>query len=246
MNLLIKYPTRNRKDVFFKTFDLYYNKLSGKHNVEFVVSMDADDSSMNQSAVHSFLDSKKNVCYCYGENKGKVQAINANMQDRDFDVLLLASDDMIPVVDGYDDIICTKMQEHFPELDGCLHFNDGRARSELNTLSIMGKKMYEHFGYIYHPDYTSLWCDNEFHDVTVAMGKSAWVDQIIIRHDWVDATGQDSLHRHNESFHHKDKRVYEKRRAAGFPKASIGTIAEVKSRDPRRRQMGNGLRRRRP
>jgi hypothetical protein len=175
-----------------------------------------------------------------------VQAINANMNDRNFDVVLLASDDMVPAIEGYDDIICTKMQEHFPNLDGCLHFNDGRVGRELNTLTIMGKKMYDHFGYIYHPDYVSLWCDNEFHDVTVAMGKSVYIDQVIIRHAWIDVTGHDSLHRHNESYHGKDKRVYEKRRNAGYPKASIGIITEMKSRDPRRRQMGNGLRRRRP
>lgn len=243
MKLLIKYPTRARWDTFKKTLGQYMGRLSNKHEVEFVISMDVDDRSMNNPEVHAYLDALKNVSYCYGENRTKVEAINANMQNHEFDVVLLASDDMIPEVDGYDDIICSALQEYFPDTDGVLHFHDGRVGESLNTLSIMGKKMYDRFGYIYHPDYKSLWCDNEFHEVTRAMGKVKWIDRVIIRHAWVDATGQDGLHRHNESFHNVDKRTYDKRKSLGFPKEAVMVHQpERVSRDPRRRYSGKATR----
>ena len=242
MKLLIKFPTRGRREVFQNTFESYYSMLSGKHEVEFRISMDVDDKVMNRDDVWSFLDEKKNITYCYGENTCKVGAINANMDGAEFDVLLLASDDMIPQVHGYDDIIITKMQEHFPEMDGALHFNDGRAAEALCTLSIMGKKMYDRFGYIYHPQYTSLWCDNEFHEVCHSWGKMKYVDNIIIKHAWVDATGSDNLHQRNESFHDADKIVYTARKNAGFPKEHVVIERTRRSREQRRKE--NAARRR--
>lgn len=235
--LLLKYPTRGRPEVFKNTFSLYRDKLSGKHPYCFIVSMDVDDPEMNNQNITEWLDQQKNVIYCYGNNRSKVQAINANMECVNFDysVLLLVSDDMIPEVHGYDDVIVTKMQEHFPNLDGCLHFNDGRAAATLNTLSIMGKKMYENFGYIYHPDYCSLWCDNEFHLTTQMNSKSVYIDQVIIRHSWTDVTGQDRLHQKNESFYEADKQVFLARQAANFPKDSCLSRVSTRSHDQRRR-----------
>ncbi len=223
MKLLIKFPSRARREIFKNTFNLYYSKLSGKHEVEFRVTMDVDDSNMNMPEVIEFLDSKKNITYCYGNSNSKVSAINANMEDVEFDVLLLASDDMIPKEDGYDDVIISKMKELYPELDGALHFNDGR-QSELCTLSIMGKNLYDRFGYIYHPDYKSLWCDNEFHDVCQQWNVMKFVDQVIIHHQWADVHGGDALHYRNEALYNRDKAVYEARKKAGFPTESIGDI----------------------
>jgi hypothetical protein len=237
--ILIKFPTRGRRHVFKNTFDLYYNMLSGKHDYEFRVTMDVDDNSMNTQEIFDFLDAKKNVTYCYGENKSKIQAINANMKDAEFDVVLLASDDMIPKVHDYDDIIMQAYAEHYPEYDGAVWFNDGRAGAALCTLSILGKKLYDRFGYIYHPDYVSLWCDNEFHEVCHLWGKMTYVDRVIIQHAWTDVTGGDPLHVRNESFHDRDRRMYEARKGSGFPTESVSIAEYKKSRDQRRREVAS-------
>lgn len=233
--ILIKFPTRNRRHVFMNTFDLYYNMLSGKHDYEFRVSMDQDDHTMNTQEVWDFFDPKKNITYCYGESTTKIEAINANMEGAEFDVVLLASDDMIPKVQGYDDIIMQAYARHYPEYDGAIWFNDGRVGTALCTLSILGKKLYDRFGYIYHPDYRSLWCDNEFHEVCHIWGKMTYVDQVIIQHAWTDVTGGDRLHERNESFHDRDKRTFEARKAAGFPTHSVYPMREH-IREQRRRR----------
>lgn len=228
--LLIKFPTRGRKSVFMNTFNLYNNKLSGKHDVEFRVSMDENDRDMNVPEVWDFLDEKKNVTYCYGENTCKVEAINANMEGVEFDVVLLASDDMIPQVDAYDDIIMQAYALHYPDYSGAIWFNDGRVGTALCTLSILGKQLYDRFGYIYHPQYKSLWCDNEFHDVCHSWGKMTYVDHVIIRHAWTDVTGGDILHIRNEGWNDKDKRTYYSRKEAGFPKEDVPVINRVRDR----------------
>ena len=208
--------------------------LSGKHDYEWVVTMDTDDHRMNNQAVKDWLDGQKNVWYCYGNNTSKISAINANMENRNFDILILISDDMLPIVSGYDDIIAEHMFKNFSDLSGCLHFNDGRVGSVLNTLSIMGKGLYDRFGYIYHPQYTSLWCDNEFSEVTKMWNKTVYIDQIIVKHEWTDATGQDKLHKHNESYYETDKTIFYRRQQAGFPREVVGPplrrVGRVKDR----------------
>lgn len=156
--ILIKYPTRQRPKIFKEILNMYYNKLSGKHDYYFVITMDCDDPTMNNDDIRNFLNTKKNIKYCYGDSKTKVQAINAHLEDEIFDILILASDDMVPVVHEYDDIIVNEMIKNFPNMDGSVHFNDGRVGRTLNTLSIMGYNLYKEWGYIYHPDYVSLWC----------------------------------------------------------------------------------------
>lgn len=220
-NFLFKYPTRARPNVFKKTFEKYSSMLSGKHTYEWVVTMDVDDKTMNNESMISWIDSHPNINYCFGQSSCKVQAINANMENRSFDILLLISDDMHPCVDHYDNIIAENMFKHFPDLSGCLHFNDGRVGDVLNTLSIMGKGLYDRFGYIYHPDYTSLWCDNEFTEVTKNWGKTAYIDHVIIKHEWINVTGEDALHKRNETYYESDKSIFQARQNLGFPAESL-------------------------
>jgi len=206
--------------------------LSGKHNVEFLVSLDHDDQEMNSSDIHTFLDSQHNTTYCFGESTSKVQAINANMNcaKKEWETVVLISDDMIPQVNGYDDIIADAMINHYSDFSGAIWLNDGRVGNALCTLSILGRNLYDRFGYIYHEQYKSLWCDNEFHEVCHSWGKITYIDQVIIKHDWVDATGADSLHSRNESLFERDRKVFEARKAAGFPKEFV----EIKEHRRRR------------
>ena len=156
MNLLIKFPTRSRPSKFFEVLDLYYKMLTNINKTMFVISCDADDASMNNPQVIGKLNSYKNLSYKFGNNKSKIQAVNADMPESGWDIVLLASDDMIPQIQGYDEIIRESMTNIYPDTDGVLWFFDGYRR-DLNTLSIMGKKYYDRFGYIYHPAYFSLW-----------------------------------------------------------------------------------------
>lgn len=194
--------------------------LSGRHPVRFVVSIDDNDTLMNSPIMQSFMGRQKNLTWHAGHSKSKVEAINADLDKLgDYDILVLASDDMVPVVKGYDDVIALNMRQSFPSLDGVLHYSDGFNKNGLNTLPIMGRKLVGEWGYIYHPAYVSLYCDQEFQDVTERDGKSVKVPRCIIRHDWIGTHKPDSLHRKNESFYKQDRDTYAARRKANYPKA---------------------------
>jgi len=186
MRLLIKFPTRSRSKKFLEVLDLYYKNLNNIDLTEFCISIDEDDISMNNEEILSVLDNYENLTIFISNSKSKIQAINADIEEmNNWDVVLLASDDMIPQIKGYDDIIRENMKKYYPDTDGVLWFFDGN-RKDLNTLCILGKKYYDRFGYIYHPGYKSFYCDDEFTQVANRLKKQTFIDQIIIRHEHPD------------------------------------------------------------
>jgi hypothetical protein len=215
MRLLIKFPTRNRVQKFISTLNKYRTLLSGKHNVKFVISCDIDDPSMNNQKIIGII---KNLgCDIrFSANRNKIEAINADMgyYDRKWDILLLASDDMIPVIKEYDDIIISQMKKKYPNTDGILFFNDGYKKQNLNTLCILGYKYYKRFNYIYNPNYFSIWCDYEFMKAGEALNRQSYISDVIIKHEHPinNRTSKDALYKKNSKFNKIDRAIWYNRR----------------------------------
>ncbi len=217
MKLVIKFPSRNRPEKFLKALDKYYRFLSDK-STEIICSFDNDDETMKQEHILNAINQYQNVKIFWGDNKSKIEAVNANLQTIEFDILLLASDDMLPTINGFDEIIKDKMLKHYPDTDGVLWFNDGYQGNKLNTLSILGKKYYDRFGYIYYPEYKSVWCDNEFMNVANILGKQTYFDEVIIRHEHPDwgYGNRDMVHHLNNVNGNHDENLYNQRKNRNF------------------------------
>ena len=219
MKLLIKFPTRNRKNKFFKVLRQYQNRCEDLDNTYFLITLDNDDESMNPSDVEDIFNTFKNIKVVYGTSNSKIHAVNRDIElVNDWDIVLLASDDMTPKVKGYDNIIRNKMKEFYSDTDGILWFNDGHMGNKLNTLCILGKKYYDRFGYIYHPEYKSVWSDNEFMLVGNILGKQTYFEQVIIEHEHPDwgYGSRDEIHQNNSKNENQDKLLFTKRKDNNF------------------------------
>jgi len=228
VKIVVKYPTRGRPATFTSQLERYMRLLSGRHEVHFVISFDEDDETMNNGAIASQVAElgreRPGMVHSFcGISTTKVSAINADLDkvhDIDPDVVVLASDDMVPVVPGYDDVIVRGMARHFPDTDGVLHFSDGFSGKErLITLAIVGRLYLRRFGYLYYPGYKSVYCDNEFTDVCRMLNRVAYSSRVIIKHDWVGAFDpNDPLHRRNDApeIYAHDEAVYQRRKAINF------------------------------
>ena len=220
--LVIKFPTRNRPEKFKSVFTRYMTFLSGRHDVRFVVSMDADDATMNNDAMREWFETRKrnaDIKYCYGYSKTKIQACNADMEGEYGDVLMLASDDMNPQQMSYDEVVFKCFEQAFPDFSGAIKFWDGLRPKEdpLMTLTVMGFPLYKQFGYIYNPEYKSVYCDNEQTEVCHRLGKLAIAPYCIIRHEWTNEPF-DTLHARNENkdMYDVDSKTFEARKAKNF------------------------------
>jgi len=219
MKILVKFPTRGRKNKFFNTLKKYHNLCGNINNLKFLISIDTDDSEMNNLDTLEIIKTFKNTEVIIGDSKSKIDAVNRDIiLDDSWDIILLASDDMIPQVKGYDTIIIEKMMSTYSDTDGVLWFNDGFQETRLNTLCILGKKYYERFNYIYYPEYKSTWCDNEFMVVANMLDKQTYFHQVIIKHEHPDwGYGMmDVIHKKNHEDLVFDKNLYSERKKNNF------------------------------
>ena len=218
MKLLIKFPTKNRKEQFFSTFKKYQEFIT-EDSTRFSVTIDEDDESMNNQDVINEITSYINTEVTIGNSFSKIDAINRDIDvNSDWDIILLASDDMIPQVKGFDKVINTLMSTNYPDTDGILFFNDGFKGKELNTLCILGKKYYQRFNYIYYPEYKSTWCDNEFMKVGDILKKQTYFPMVIIKHEHPDwGYGKhDIIHHKNHSDLSFDMNLFKDRELNNF------------------------------
>lgn len=220
--ILFKLPSRERPDRVFEVLDATMNNLSENKNFLFLLTLDENDLTMNNPDIIKKLNEYPNMNLIFGQSKSKIDAVNRDLNDfnEEWDILVLLSDDMVPILKGFDEIIREKYQNYFPDFDGVTWFSDGFQKNRINTLCILGKKYYKRFNYIYHPSYKSLFSDNEFTEVANRLGKQIYFDQVIIehRHFSIGDNRQryDSLYRKNDSYMNEDGINYSNRLKKNF------------------------------
>lgn len=172
MKILIKYPSRSRPQRFFEGLDSITKLVADKNNYVVQCTFDQDDMTMFDENIANKVTTYPNVDINYGKSISKIDAINRDL-DRitDWDILVCMSDDMRFIAYGWDELIRDGFRINAPDLDAFLHYPDSTARNMLCTMSIIGRKYFERDGYIYHPSYQSLWCDNEAMEVAKRRGK---------------------------------------------------------------------------
>jgi hypothetical protein len=182
-----------------------------------ILSVDTDDTVTMQSDELKPIHRDKRVIVCVSTSNNKINAINRDVPSRGWDILVNLSDDQIFTKRGFDEVISQCGKDEF------LHLPDGHVNELLPTMSVMGYDYYKRFGYIYHPDYVSLWCDNEAMDVAKQLGCYKYLNELVFEHlhpAWGKAPIDAQLE-HTQSFYRRDERVYIKRKSLGFPIESV-------------------------
>lgn len=162
------------------------------------------------------------IKFAYGTSTGKIHSVNRDVDKAAvaWDVLISFSDDMKILKKGFE----KRIEEVFAgNYDQFIHFPDGHTGDAICTLSIIGKDYYARDGYIYHPDYKSLWSDNEATEVAKNRGCYCWFNESWYEHQhpaWGFGQSDEQL-RKSESHFYTDQATYNKRKSLGFPKESV-------------------------
>ena len=213
--IIYNFASRSRPDKFFKAIE-NINTLSKTDHI-IAAKLDIDDKSMHYTHQSFQLPNLKTY---WGISKNKIDAINRDIP-AGWDILVNMSDDMVFTNEGFDlDII----EAFHGNYDQFIHFPDGYTDDRLCSMSIIGKDYYDRFGYVYHPDYVSLFCDNEAQDVAKELGKYKFINKNIFKHKhpaWCPEIKADAQLIHTQKFYRQDERTYKKRKSCGFPKYSV-------------------------
>lgn len=223
MKFLFKLTSRSRPIGFFKALDSIISNLTDKENYTILCTLDTDDKTMNTLEIKNKLSHYHNTVVSWGKSCNKIHAINRGiMLINDWEILINVSDDFIFIENGFDDTIRNDMQAHFADTDGCLHYNDGNQKDKVCSLSIMGKKYFNRFGYIYYPRYQSMFADDDFAFLARGMGRIKYMgdEKIIFKHlhpsfalaDTDDQYKQQST----PEIYQQDAEIFELRRRVNF------------------------------
>ena len=221
MKILFKFASRSRPQKLLSCID-NINKMCQGSNHVILVTLDIDDKTVATKDFNNQALSRPNTICVYGFSKGKIDAINRDLwMVEEFDILINTSDDMWFTMYGFDDVIRDDFAKWFPYLDGFLHYPDGsQATTRLSTMSIMGRKYFDRFKYIYHPDYISVYCDQEATDVAKKLGKHLFIDTLLFEHRhpvWKKAEWDEQYRKtEDKTIYAQDRATFERRKAINF------------------------------
>lgn len=208
MKVLIKIPSRSRPDALKWTMTAYESKWSGNPRTAFLISADTDDLTMV-----GFKNPTKLPCsVVYGTSESKIHAINRDVGGVDWDILVVGSDDCVPQTGGWDDHMRKDFEQFFDNTDGLIWYPDG-WNYRICCQPVLGRAYYERFNYIYHPDYKSLYCDNELTNVAKKLGKLKQSESVKFDHLHYRnrKRHRDELDKRNEAHMKHDYELYRDR-----------------------------------
>lgn len=142
-------------------------------------------------------------------------------------VLIAVADDFNPPQD-WDRLLLSLEPKGWEDGEHVIKVEDGYVHN-IFVLSILTRKRYEKFGYIFYPKYLSLFCDTEFGEVALRDGVVIEANHLLFEHCHPDCGKRprdsvDMVHASNERWN-LGEMLFKFRRSQGFP-VDDGPLAE--------------------
>lgn len=134
---------------------LWLERAENASNIEIITCVDHDDSARRKAFPNAILN--------YGQ--GVVPAWNEAAKNATGDVLIAIDDDWQPP-HSWDQII----ESYMCNGADILHVGDKHRKDQLICHPIVSKGFYEAMGYLWHPSFKSVYCDNWFSEVATRWG----------------------------------------------------------------------------
>ncbi len=159
MRFSLVHPSRQRPQQAINTAKKWMEKCGAE--CEWILSLDTSDPSrFAYLELSTGMDFKVTI----NDNDCVVQAVNHGAKLADGDVLIYLSDDF-DCPDNWGQLIINEIKTHQPgnawllKVDDCLQpFN-----LAICTLTIMSRGLYQILNYMYHPDFKSMFADEQIY-----------------------------------------------------------------------------------
>lgn len=161
------HPSRSRPKQAFETAKkwLYEADSDLGLDLSYIISVDTYDPLLSEY-YSLFGGFGLADCLQVNDNMSAIEAINNAAKIAAGDLLIVVSDDF-SCPENWDTVLLQALEG---KSDFIVKTKDGLQKT-LITLPIMDRTYYNRFGYIYHPDYLHLHCDEEMTIVGHMLGK---------------------------------------------------------------------------
>jgi len=151
---------------------LWLDRADNRANIEIITCVDADDEACKEAFPNAAISPQKTACAAW--NKAAEYATG--------DVLVVLDDDWICPA-GWDGII----ESYMCNGADILHVGDKHRKDDLICHPIVSKQFYDTVGYIWHPSFKSVYCDNWFTTMAKSWGYVDATESGTIDLGWVHA-----------------------------------------------------------
>jgi len=154
MKISLLHATR-RPEAAKKCQQLWLGRADNSANIEIITCVDHDDEAGKAAFPDAVISNENTV----------VAAWNKAAEEATGDVLVALDDDFCPT-HAWDQII----ESYMSNGADILHVGDKHRKDELICHPIVSKRFYEAMGYLWHPSFKSVYCDNWFTEVAKRWG----------------------------------------------------------------------------
>lgn len=206
------HPSRGRAEKAFKTLINWgINCGYGVDEFEHILILDSDDKELPK-----YLDKFDGVIV--NNNSSVVEATNHAAKKATGDILIYLSDDfdcpenwgalVLKEFEGEDRPLLVKVDDMLQKFD-----------VPVLTIPIMNRALYERLGYFWHPEYKSMFVDEDLYWTTRKLGALKFAPHLKFEHQHVSVgkAPDDETYRNSAKNWDQGKAVFAKRKALGFP-----------------------------
>lgn len=198
-------------------------------NVEVILSTDSDYLEGKQAAEQAANEFP--LLFTWVENTGPstcVSGWNTAATKATGDVLIAITDDFLPPEEWDAELQNVAKGEPWWQGDHVVWIADG-YNPDILTLSILTRRRYQRFGYIFYPGYASLFCDTEFGAVAHSEGIVIDARHLLFEHMHPDCGKRtrdavDLVHASKQRWD-EGEMLFKFRKESGFP-VDAGPVAE--------------------
>lgn len=207
------HPSRGRAQKAYDTYLNWMNKACGNYVIEYIISIDVDDK---QRMDYYKLFLNKSI-FCVKDNTCVVEATNVAAKISSGNVLIYLSDDFdCPM--NWDTELAKAFEPDIPMLvkvDDCLQKFD----TPVLTIPIMNRALYDKLGYFWHPDYKSMFVDEDLFQTCRNNGWLVRAPHLKFPHLHcsIGKAERDDTYIRSEANWNQGKEIFARRREAGFP-----------------------------
>jgi len=214
MKISLIHPSRGRAKKARETLDYWLEHASDKPNIHHILSIDIDDPQRVEY-VALFLES----LIIIANNKSVVEATNIGAFASRGDILIYLSDDF-KCPDLWD-LELNKALAGALEYPWLIKVDDCLQKFEVPvlTIPIMTRALYNRLGYFWHPEYKSMFVDQDLYEVCKKNNWLVMAPSLKFPHEHcsIGKAERDQTYINSEKNWDQGKELFARRKMEGFP-----------------------------